>query len=733
MAGERRVFRPGHWTGSPLIYLILLPFLVKLPLILGLLVVDPVAKYAELNGAWTHGVTAGIQTIDANIAVTSHALGSYAAQEWLHGRIPWWNPYEGVGAPLIGEMQSAALFPLTLLLALPQGQLLMHLILQVLAGLFAYGLLRSLRIGRTGAFCGASIFEFNGVFAWLANAVTNPVAFLPLILWGVEWQCRGTPGQRIRGAIMVTLGLSLSLYAGFPEVAYLNGLLVALWTILRLVQIGPVRIARARDIAIAAVAGVLIASPLLVAFAGYLPLADVGVHDGATYFHIDPAYLLMNVFPYWSGGIWTPPFGGDFWGKTGGYAGLVLPVMAVAGLMGRRERGLRVLLGGWILVTFLLSYGATWLFDIVSILPGLKEAAIYRYFPASWIMASCILAAFAIDDLARSGDTRRILAIVGGTVLLWIVVLATAHGVIGWYPRNLFGWLACAVQVALLAAFVALLLIRGRFADRRIPGIALLLTVEAIFLFAVPVMAHRRHIQVEYGSVAFLQRHLGLQRFATLGPIAPNYGTYFRIAQVNHNDLPTPHRWNRFVKTNIDAAEDPIIFIKISSIDEFLKHRQGLMAVGTRYVVAATASPVPGLTPVYRDPVATIYELADPRPYLSAPGCRLDVASRTSVAATCDRDSVLTRLELAFPGWTATIGDRPVAVRTSAEIFQSVALPRGRSVVTFAYAPPYIGYGVALMLLGLIAIVGLVLGLRRQHRSGRAGPASLDGAAPAHA
>ncbi|MEA2567706.1 MAG: hypothetical protein QOD49_2883, partial [Actinomycetota bacterium] len=57
----------------------------------------------------------GDYTIDPNDGFTSQALGHLAAMEWLHGHVPYWNHYEGVGTPLAGEMQSAAMFPLVLL------------------------------------------------------------------------------------------------------------------------------------------------------------------------------------------------------------------------------------------------------------------------------------------------------------------------------------------------------------------------------------------------------------------------------------------------------------------------------------------------------------------------------------------------------------------------------------------------------------------------------------------
>ena len=56
-------------------------------------------------------------------------------------------------------------------------------------------------------------------------------------------------------------------------------------------------------------------------------------------------------------------------------------------------------------------------------------------------------------------------------------------------------------------------------------------------------------------------------------------------------------------------------------------------------------------------------------------------------------------------GWSATVGNRPVPVRTRDDLFQEVALPAGRSVVTFSFTPPHEEGGLAAVLVGLAAIV----------------------------
>lgn len=107
----------------------------------------------------------GLPTIDPNYGFTSEALGVRAAKDVLSGKLPLWNLYEGFGAPLLGEMQSAALFPLTWLQALPHGQVLEQALLQILAGAGAFLFLRKLGLGPRAALTGGVLFQLNGVFA----------------------------------------------------------------------------------------------------------------------------------------------------------------------------------------------------------------------------------------------------------------------------------------------------------------------------------------------------------------------------------------------------------------------------------------------------------------------------------------------------------------------------------------------------------------------------------------
>ena len=84
-----------HHPWVPIIFLILLPFLVELPLAVLGLSTNPIwFDSAAVIG--THGgLLSGLPYIDPNEGFTTQALGHLAAEDWLHGVIPWWNPYWG--------------------------------------------------------------------------------------------------------------------------------------------------------------------------------------------------------------------------------------------------------------------------------------------------------------------------------------------------------------------------------------------------------------------------------------------------------------------------------------------------------------------------------------------------------------------------------------------------------------------------------------------------------------
>jgi hypothetical protein len=736
----------GHSTErvtiTAIILLCLAPLIVKAPLLLGLLIADPTLLYASLQHGLRHGPFGGfppLPTIDPNIAFTSHALGHRAILDILHGQWPWWNYYEGVGAPLAGEMQSAALFPLTWLLFFKNGQLYMHLALQIITGVSTYVLLRRMRIAQVGCVAAALAFQFNGTFSWLANAVINPIAFLPLTLIGVEMALERVASGRRGGAFWITIGLVSALYAGFPEMAYLDGLLIVCWTLVRTAALpSALRMRFLLRVCVGGVAALLLSAPILIAFFDYLPLSFTGGHEGNGFasMHLPASALIAILAPYIFGGIFQDPAAGAFWGWVGGYAGIALVVLALCGVVGQRYRGLRIMLALWIFLTVSLSYGLPGMSALVWIVPGLKLAAFYRYLPPSWEFSLCVLAALALNDAANGLIQRRLRYAYGAVLVLILAACAIAHSA-GLRPHGRYV-LGAVIFTALLLAALALVLFCCRRAanSRRLTlALSILLAAESMLYFIAPVMSNPSRGTLDLAGVRFLQANLGMQRFVTLGPLQPNYGSYFGIASINHNDLPIPRAWADFVTSKLDANAPPILFTGISRVDpagpssqdSLLKNLPNYLAIGVRYALAPVNAPLPeetkarGIKEVAADTNMRIYDLGNPRPYFDAPACSLEAATRGELRANCAQRATLTRLELYMPGWHAFINGQEAAINQVDEIFQQIDLPAGSSRVQFVFRPPHIEWAFVAFAIGLLMMLGeLAISVRSKRSAMRA-------------
>jgi hypothetical protein len=278
VAAEERSQRSRH---LPWLALLLLPVAVHWLALSGWISENPIYLTSGLGDrTWTpNGLLPGWPWIDGNAGVTTQALSWLVADDWLHGRMPWWNPYSGVGLPLAAEMQPAAFFlPFVLLLHLFDGVTLLRIAMQSIAALATFTLLRQLGIGARAAFVGAALFALNGSFCWFASLSIMPIAFLPLLLLGIERARGKTAAGESGGWAWVTVGIAYSLLAGFPEVAFLDGLLALAWFLFRLATIPAGRARFAVKVCWGGGLGLLVAAPAVLPFVVSLPDSFIGHH-----------------------------------------------------------------------------------------------------------------------------------------------------------------------------------------------------------------------------------------------------------------------------------------------------------------------------------------------------------------------------------------------------------------------------------------------------------------------
>ena len=678
---------------------------------------DPVLHRAGLSVSESPGILPGEHTLDPGDGYVVQALSRAAADSWLRGDVPYWNRFEGVGAPLAGEMQSMAFHPFVLLQRLPQGFLLGQILMESIAGIATMFFLRRLGIGRAVSLGAGVAFALNAVFAWQYNASAIPVAYLPLLLWGVE-VARGASDTRRRGGwALIAVALAGSLYAGFPETAYINGLFVGVWCLVRLGGLSrPMQYRFAAKLGAGIAAGVLLAAPVLVAFLDYLPRANVGSHDGSFGTAGLPRVSIGALFmPYIYGplnafaGKTTSPNLGAFFAGVGGYLSAVQLMLASLTIGVRRLRVMQIALGSWFVVCLSKTYVFTPVMTVVNWFPGITQIAFFRYSTSSATMGLLILAAYGAQRVVDERIDRRRVAVSAGAIAVGLAAMAlysrteTRHLVDAAHFRLYFvGSFVFALGGAAIAGAISFI----PNMQRRAAALLSLLAIEAAMLFMLPQLSTDRMSAVDTAPVEFLRTNLGLQRFYTFGPISPNYGSYFGIASVNLNDIPMPKAWSNYILAHLDANVNPVLFTGFSRADpdgpaaffEFLRNLRNFAGVGTKYVVTNGDRPTgdrliaAGLHEAFRDDLTAIYELPDVVDYFHTldPTCEVIAVNWQSANVTCDQPSTLARLELNDPGWSAERNGSDAAISTYDEIFQSVEVPAGTTRVTFGYAPQHI-------------------------------------------
>ena len=365
----------------------------------------------------------------------------FGAEEWRRtGDIPLWNPYMFGGLPFVGAMHGDIFYPtawLRLILPIDIAMNLGFAVHYVLAGLFAFLFLRSLKVSWTGALTGGLAYQLSGVVASLVRPGHDGKLFvsalMPLILLALVMAIRQ---RKLEGYGVLALAVGLGLLAPHVQMmqytlifAGLFTLYLAFWDEERPAQ--PARRWAAVGLALAAVVlGFGVGMIQLWPFIKYLPFS--ARYAGAQGWEYATAYAMpWPHFVDWLVSDFTGS-AATYWGENPmklhtEYLGATTLVLASVGVVSPQRRRLLWFLGGIWLLFVLVALGAHTPFYRLwyTLVPGVKStrAPGMAFFIPSFVVAVC--AAFGVQRLQR-GEGKRI--VYGWLAAAGILLLLAATG-----------------------------------------------------------------------------------------------------------------------------------------------------------------------------------------------------------------------------------------------------------------------------------------------------------------
>ena len=683
------------------------------------------------------------------------------------GHLPLWNPYGGLGAPLVFNWQSAG-FGLPALVGYLVPVRLAYTVAQIVtllvAGSGAYVATRVLGAGVIGGATAATAYELSGpLMGWLGWPNASALSWAGWLLAAAVLIVRGR--HRARAAALLAVALAFSLYAGQPETVVLVALglvvFVAVFAALRARRPGGAPLVRPLvDLALATVAGGALAAPLVLPG---LQLASSSVVRAVSSYGALPPHDVGHLFFQGFDGLpvagnhW---FGNSIYPETATYLGVVALGLVVVALGTRWRRPAVPALALSALAMAALSYLSPVVSAVVQ-LTGLRSVAWHRAVqPMDFALA--ILAGLGADALVRAGASpagagvrRWAAGAYGGVAVVLAIVWLVGRGQLppaeAAIRARSFVWPAVETVIA-LATVGALVRARvrpggGRGAGRwggRGAGLVLL-AAETVFLVSAgaPLVSSSPGIPKPTRAEAALAHRVGTSLVAlgardchlppTLG-IHQDVNVLYRVRELAVWDPMIPEATfaslARATGQPASALGAPLTLCP--AVDSAAVARR----YGVRYILTGASASKPrgtvlvgtvGGEHLYRVPgsgQATLVPLGHggTLPALDADGVPVGVEhpdpARWHLEVVTAVPTEL-RLHLSdVPGWYATVNGRPLRLVPYAGTMLQARLPLGRADVVLHYWPPGFTTGIVLAVLSALALVGTLAAgrLRRRRR-----------------
>ena len=691
------------------------------------------------------------------------------------GVLPLWDPYTFGGRSFVGEMQSAAFYPLNLLLALvpfnSQGVFSPQLYHQWIAlahflgAAFMFALAREMGLSRFASMVAGICFAFGGFVAQVPwPDMVQTAIWLPLIFLFFLRALRA-PALRpaISYALLGGLCMGLSILAGRLHVVMMQGMTVVGAAIFAgfhpETQGGEGKPNPWVRPAVAA-AGVL-----AVAFCAGAVQLFPSIEHGAMVirFVLGGALPAAQKIPY-------SYFGNGLWPQS--WVSLLMPT-AFNGTMGAGET-INPYLGVFPLLAAMVALWRSWNMPWVRFLGGLAAAAflfalgeysllngvLYAAIPRLWMayevdryvylvdFSLAILAGFGVEMLLRTAAAGESWKGMSRVVKGIAIAAAVALAVPAVYGRpDLSIWVAFSLLMILLSCGLFQFMVHGH------SGTAVRLLTVALILFDLSGFnwgprnidqlgaSHASQIDTLMtcrGAARFLKSRPGPFRVKILAEPPPNIGDVFGVptlsgfvATLNQDDLKVLGNDNLMNAAYImrpAAAGEPGAAYQ----DKFWKVYENPPVYGAGWVaheMVVDPSREHTLSLLNANAVDARRQALLEAPLDAALEPRVEGASETvsfekyganrlELTAHAASRGLLVLSEFYWPGWRASVNGQPARIYRVDGVLRGVVVTPGVNRIVLRYAPRSVFAGAILSLLTFIG-TPLAVFLNRRPRSGQ--------------
>jgi hypothetical protein len=689
--------------------------------------------------------------------LTALPLRAWATERLRAGALPQWYPFEALGVPFIGQIQTATFHPFTLLLLPfpPLFALKLQVALSFALGLFgAYRAARALPASRLASVTGALAFAYGGYALGVSHNPSYLLAHqtLPLVLWAALRLAAAGPAPR-RIALLGAAWALVFLAGDLQEFAVCPLLLLAAlaWSP------GRWRPALAGFTGAGVLAVLLGAAelvPALLLSRGTIRVTGQGDPLLGRFFSFHPLRLFELAAPSLIPDalrveVTTPLFhdGGALWATTV-FAGAL--ALLLAALAPRRAWGFLALAA----VSLLLAMGAhAGLLPLLQrVLPPLAWFRFPEKYAAFAWAALAPLVALGFDSVCTDPVRARRAALGAGGLSALCAALApllVPHLFTGpaeaaaieatssaWQAG--FAWSACvlAAAAALLAASVrrplalcalpALLFLELAHGNHAHLPLAPRAVLESEHPFAAAVRAGGHRVIPLAGGRALRSVTGGDVRWAEVmrASLRPDASGLERIGSLSFN-LPSTQRlaWRALgPNASLRASAGPLFDGCWAITDLDGKPPAGATPALEDARLELRLYGVPCRPRVYLSAAVTVDERAAAStlhrglpagqsiweaPFAAPPAAGsvelvTDEPELLAIEATASGPTALVINDELTPGWTATLDGAPAALYATNVAVRGLALPAGRHRVELRYRTPGLTAGLWLSSLGLL-------------------------------